>query len=514
MDFTPFGPILIAQKLIEDDFGVLSRAWERNALGEAHPIFLRRFPPAMTNPAVIQAFEHSLRALDLPATCGQGHQLGLLPAPHWKVDHRKSRSLRRIQEQCREEQFPLELGLSLHLAYTLAHVCARFWRAGLSVGPLSLDSLRVDFEGGLFLPDLGWLPTLIRLADGDPALREALPDLPRGPVGGELGYEAHRFGTFLYELITFEPLPAGLSLQEAISQAQCWTPEGPTPLPDKIRQGLARLLGGEEPFETLEGALKDFETLVFEDEDAPSTFNLAHLMHTLFRQNLELQHQQLEREAAALQQNACWAPIQTAPQPHPVTVKPKQTPYGLIAAAGLIAVGIGAGALLFLRKQEPARPSLATNQETQPAPGAQQLHPPAPVPQVREAKPMPPPPVPHPSAEPAKAPAKKEPAVVAAPKAVAVAPARTRATDAQERPAQVQVKARMAWPQGAPKASVTMRVFIHEDGHPLRATAELGATHPANVIKAATEAALKSRYLPALRAGQPVRDWVEVQFQP
>ena len=311
MAFTPFGPILLAQQLIEDDLGSLSRAWERDAAGELHPIFLRRFPPSMASPAVIQAFEYSLRALDLPATCGKGHQLGLQPAPHWKVDYRESRSLRRLQEQCREEQFPLELGLSLHLAYTLAHLCAKFWRAGLSVGPLSLDSIRVDFQGSLFLPHLAWLPTLIRLADGDPALRLALPNLPRGPIAGDLRREALRFGTFLYELITFEAFPVGLSPKQAMAQAQRWTPAGPVPIPDGIRQDLARLLGEDQPFETLEGALKDLEAHVFEDEEGPSTFNLAHLMHTVFRKNHELQKQQLRSEAEILQSNESWAGVQT-----------------------------------------------------------------------------------------------------------------------------------------------------------------------------------------------------------
>ena len=102
----------------------------------------------------------------------------------------------------------------------------------------------------------------------------------------------------------------------------------------------------------------------------------------------------------------------------------------------------------------------------------------------------------------------------AAPRPVAVAPDQPQAAAPQDRPAQVQVKAPILWPQGAPRSTVIMRVFVHEDGHPLRATPELGATVPANLIKAATEAALKSRYLPTLRSGLPVRDWVEISFQP
>ena len=84
----------------------------------------------------------------------------------------------------------------------------------------------------------------------------------------------------------------------------------------------------------------------------------------------------------------------------------------------------------------------------------------------------------------------------------------------QDRPAQIQSLAHVAWPQGAGRRTVTLRVFVHEDGHALRATAEPGTPADAKVIQAATEAALRSRFLPARRGGQAVRGWVEVEVKP
>lgn len=496
MDFSAFGPILVAQDLVEDGFGTLSRAWERDAEGAIRPVFLRRFAPALCTPQVTAALERGQAWLDLPAACGTGHRFGLEPAPHWTLDHQKSRSIRRVQEQCREEGFPLDAALSLHVAWVLANVCARFWRLGLSVGPLSLDSIRIDFEGSLFLPDLGWMPTVIRLADGDPALRAALPGLPRGPVDGELGDEALRFGTFLYELITFETLPPRLAPAQAIARAQAWTPEGPRSLPEPVRHGLERLLGSGMPFQSLDGALKEFEELVFEDEEGPSTFNLAHLMHILFRQDHEDQRQRLEVERAALARNELWGDGRPEGPQIPVAKPPRTAAGGLVLKAMVAAACLGLGGfLLFRGRREPAPP-------------------PAQV-QVQAAQPQADPAPPRP-AEPKPAPAVKVPVAETPqpepPKARPMVPVKVPA-GTPDRPAQVLALNHFAWPQGEPRVPVVLRVFVHEDGHALRATAVPGPAGP-KVVQAATEAALRSRFLPAVQGGSAVRDWVEVRFLP
>ncbi|WP_306600445.1 hypothetical protein [Geothrix sp. 21YS21S-2] len=556
MGFSTFGPILVAQELVTDGLGTLSRAWERDAEGETRPIFLRRFAPELLLPQVTSALEASQRSQDVPPSCGTGHQFGTNPAPHWKLDHRMSRSIRRIQEKCREEAFPLDLALSLHIAWTLAHVCAKFWRAGQSVGALSLDSVRVDFEGSLFLPDLAWMPTLIRLADEEPGLRSALPGLPRGPVTGDLRDEALRFGTFLYELITFEALPAGVSPAEAIGQAQAWTPEGPVALPEAVRNGLARLLGGGMPFETLEGALKAFEKIVFEDEDGPSTFNLAHLMHTLFRQDYTSQQDQLEKELEALRTHESWW-VEASGSPDQLQVSgPKRTYAGITVAGILVAACAAVAGFLTLRHMERSRQGLetelaslrstyqlqvqkgtdaaslerthlllkegleraattATNAEQRRRLGMELEHlqaekparqasampgreEPAPVSRLEPTGPFPA----NPKAAPGAAPIKD------------VAPNASPVAVTQDRPAQVRSLSPVPWPQGEPKVPVVLRVFVHEDGHALRATPVAGPAPGSKAAQAAMETVLKGRYLPALRGGKPVRDWVEVQVKP
>jgi hypothetical protein len=531
-----FGPMLVAQELVEDRFGTLSRAWERDAKGDIQALFLRQFAPELAVPAVTAALRHSLTTVSLPSACGSGHRLGLEPSPHWKADHRKSRSIRRIQEKCREEAFPLELSMCLHVAWTLAHVCARFWRAGYSVGPLSLDSIRVDFEGALFLPDLGWLPTLIRLADEDPAIRAALPDLPHGPVAGQLQDEALRFGTFLYEMITFQSLPSGLTPAEAISQAQHWTPTGPNPLPEEVREGLARLLGDGEPYESLEGALKEFEEIVFagEDENGPSTFNLAHLMHTIFRQDFQRQQEQLETELAELGTKAAWS-AEPAPAVLPVPARRRHLPRILIAAALLAAAGIAAGTFAYIRNQARSKQRLEAelvHMETAYAELAKQPDPlqepgqPATQanPQPAQAEPpaaaRPQAPAPRAKPEPVKKPlqARYEP-----PRPLPAPPERHDPVPSQpppvapvihDHPAQVVAQGRFSWPQDAPRAPVVVRVFIQGDGRPLRATPFEGGSAKPAVVQAAMDAAMNSTYTPSIRDGKPVSAWVEVKFTP
>lgn len=546
MGFSTFGPILVAQELVVDGLGTLSRAWERDAEGETRPIFLRRFAPELRLDRVTSALEARQRSLDVPPACGAGHQFGMDPAPHWKVDHRMSRSIRRIQEKCREEAFPLDLALSLHIAWTLAHVCAKFWRAGLSVGALGLDSVRVDFEGGLFLPDLAWMPTLIRLADEEPGLRSALPGLPRGPVAGDLREEARRFGTFLYELITFEALPGDLSPAEALGQAQAWTPDGPQALPEAVRHGLARLLDGGEPFETLEGALRTFEKIVFEDEEGPSTFNLAHLMHTLFRQDCARQLDQLEKELEALKGHESWWTGASASPDLPQVARPRKSYAGIAVAGILVAACAAVAGILTLRHMERSRQDLetelaslrstyqmqvqkgadaaslershlllkegleraattATDAEQRKRLGMELEH-------LQAAKP---------ARQASAIPAREEPAPATRPEPSGLsganpkpAPFAPPAAGAPDRSAQIRSLSPVSWPQGEPKVPVVLRVFVHEDGHALRASPVAGPAPGSKASQAAMEAVLKSRYLPALRGGKPVRDWVEVQVEP
>jgi len=547
MNFTPFGPILIARNLVEDPFGNLSRAWERDPEGGIHPIFLRRFKAELAVPAVAEALAHDPETLSLPASCGVGHQFGWLPAPHWKVNHQRSRSVRRIQEKCREERIPLDPSLSLHVALTLAHLCARFWRAGRSVGPLNLDSVRVDFEGGLFLPDLGWMPTLIRLADRDPALRATLPELPRGPEAGDFRDEGARLGAFLFELFTFTPLPEGAERARAIGTAHFWATEEPRPLPETVRTGLSRLLGCIEPYETLEGALRELEAVVFEDEDGPSTFNLAHMMHTLFREDQARQRQEMETERAALQDSGAWGGEGAGTTAPPVVEPARKSHRGLITAGALTVAGITLGSFLYMRSQERHQQDLeaelahlksAYEQQVQRGgdeatlergrmelqgqlgrlveqaknqaqremvgkelerlrtkePAARKPAEPAPAALAKAeeepARPMPPP--------------VRDPGV--RPQAAAPAGA--------DRPAQIKTLTRFPWPAGEPRSNVLVRVFVGDDGRPLRATLESGSSAGPRTAAAATEAALKSRYLPAIRGGKAVRDWLDVPFNP
>ena len=573
MAFQAFGSILLAEDLLEDSLGILSRAWERDAKGGIHPLFVRRFSPRLNVPAVLDALQRSVGALELPPACGSGHQFGLSPRPYWKLHHRQSRSIRRLQSRCREDGFPFGLQQALNIAWNLAHTCAHFWRRGLSVGPLDPDSIRVDFEGGLFLPDLAWMPALIGLADAQPAVRIALPDLPRSPGEDGLGDEARRFGALLYELVTFEPLPAGLPAEKAIATARVWTPDGSEPLPKALRDGLARLLdAGGRPFETLEGAMKDLEALVFDGEDGPSTFNLAHLIHTLFRLEYDRQKDQFAQELEILQSNVHWGSDRPAAGELPEIPIRRKSTRGLLVGGTLLVAGLGTALLLLVRDQERSRRSLEeelarlqTDYALQVQQGADAaslerhqerlkedlrklaqnassteeralvgqeiaklpivprskepqvpILPPATAPNAVDPagpgnRPLPVSPRPEVPTSGLSPQAARSP-VPQAPLPLPPGPVPTLA--AQDRPPHVLALQHFTWPRGTARTALSLRVFIHEDGRPLRAVPVPGGTAAPEVIQVAIEAAMKSSYAPAQRGGKPARDWLQVQFNP
>jgi hypothetical protein len=351
-----------------------------------------------------------------------------------------------------------------------------------------------------------------------------------------------------------------------------WTPDEPEPLPLQVREGLARLLDDQNPFGTLEGALKDLEALVFDEDEGPSTFNLAHLIHTLFRREHDRQVQTLAAEQEALKSSELWGgaagPVQPA---SPVQGKSHR---GLILGGTLGLAAAASVLLLLIRDQDHSRrlleaelaklqtayavqvqqgvdaASLERHQEklkeelqrlaasartaeertlvgneierlaakVPPAQTRVNLSPSAlpssrtvegPVTEVRTI------PV-SARLEPPASPPLAAPAVSSAPgsQAQAPPPAGVASSRPQDGPPQIQSLPRLAWPQGTPRVRVSMRAFIHEDGRPLRATAVPGSSAPAELVQAATEAVMKSRFLPAMRNGKPIRDWVQVDFNP
>lgn len=137
---------------------------------------------------------------------------------------------------------------------------------------------------------------------------------------------------------------------------------------------------------------------------------------------------------------------------------------------------------------------------------------------VAQAAPPPPPPppapalpkaVPMPEAEAPAAPAPMAAAPQAAPTPVVEQPARVVNQVAPIFPLRAK---QMRW-EANREHDVYLRVFVGEQGQPLKVMVKQGIPGPYGFDDAAIEAANKSTFAPATRDGKPVRAWVEILYR-
>jgi hypothetical protein len=473
-----------------------------------------------------------------------------------------------VLDACKAEGFPFGLPIAIHLVWSLVHRFAKVWRSGSSVGPITRDSIRIDFEGAILLQDLEWIPTVAAVAvssDGTPELRSLFP--PLGP-DGSLAEEAHRLGRLLYELFTLRPFPLDLGSDPLSSRANLWAPDGQEALPERLRTGLARLLGEEEAFGTVESGLAELASVLGDDEAEPTTFNLALLIHTLFRRELDQERTLMAEEREQLSQESVWT---RRPQPSPLRPAEASQPFAprfrvwvVAGAAALLAAG--GGTLAFLRGQERTRvalqeelvrlqtdhalrmqqgvdaESLAHLQEryrteiedlakrAANSAAAEKIHkelaglspkgqaasarnPPAPAPAVLRAMESSPPPALIPLRPPPQ-PDRPPSAVPAASPAALAVPKSPPSPSLEEGVPRVVTTVRPQWPAGKSTGMVEVRVFVHETGRVLKVSPVPGSGVSPEAVAAAVDAALRSTFKPALRDGKAVREWTVMRFLP
>src|SRR5512136_783836 len=215
----------------------------------------------------------------------------------------EGRSLAAILERCRGEAFPFAaeqaLMIASRAASTLEALHGKRDDAGLSLfhGLVSPSRLMVAFDGEVKLKGLGLWAALGGTDILPPDERRYLaPEQAAGGVG-ETRSDVYALGLVLLETLTGRAPDAGDPLQ-GLTTASITSAAGERrPLPEPLTELLRRALGRTpaERFAGMADLRKAIDALVFSGDFAPTTFDLAFFMHTLFRDDME-------REARALEE--------------------------------------------------------------------------------------------------------------------------------------------------------------------------------------------------------------------
>jgi hypothetical protein len=230
---------------------------------------------------------------------GTGYQLLADRPVRMACDYAPGRTLAQMLAKAREEQLPLGVDQALMTFQGLAQALVQMHGKGLQHGVLTDHSAWVTFEGAARILDAPVAAAIHASLAKTPALKSALaPFRPEGPAT-PFQQDLFGLGAMLYGMLTLEPLPPEPALAEALDRATLRAAQEEAPIPEEILAFLKRLLLVGVPFGSAAEFNASLERVLFEGDYSPTTFSLAFLMHTLFREEIDTETAAVKHEQAA-----------------------------------------------------------------------------------------------------------------------------------------------------------------------------------------------------------------------
>lgn len=365
--YATFGNFLLLKKRSEDALGSLWRAGEMEATGFKRIVWLRRFDQggfdrqALTAEfSVAELIAKTLKATNVVSRATVGQVEGV---PYLAWDYFPGQPLDQLLLRVRQEQFPFAIDNCLLIAEKLAAALAAalaLEQEGEPVihGFLVPNLVVISNDGEARLAGFGLAKGF--LANLDRVGMEALAAPYLAPEVLATGHPSRRgdvysLGAILYELLAGQPLPADPQARaQVVASPQLALDEGP--VPDDVAAVLRKSLAArpEERYSSAVDFKRDLEKLLYGGAYSPTTFNLALFMDRLYRQEIEEEDRELQREKS-LDVSAYYKPPKapTAPEAA-VAVAPPPSRLGLYVAVAAIVVLAGAVGFLLLRPKGPS----------------------------------------------------------------------------------------------------------------------------------------------------------------
>jgi len=219
----------------------------------------------------------------------------------------EGRSLRVVIDRCRQEGFPFSaesaLMVASRAASALEYVHDRKDADGQARfhGLLTPHDVVVAYDGEVKVKGLGaWASLHDTGLLGEEARRYLAPEQVQGGLGDRRS-DIHALGLLLFEMLTLRR-PEGDGPEASLERARLPAPGGElVPLPDPVLEVLRPALAVEPAgrYADMGEMRRAVDALLFSGELSSTTFNLAFFMHTLFRQEMEREAQDLEEARRA-----------------------------------------------------------------------------------------------------------------------------------------------------------------------------------------------------------------------
>jgi TonB family protein len=325
-----FGKYLLLKKLTEDPLGETFRAGRAGSGGMEQVVLLRVFNGKGLDGEKLWARVSGRAAVQeilKSPNIGNGVDLGRVRSfPYTAYDYISGKSLATVFAQSARQHSPIPTDHALLIAERLALALAaanesRIQDERLLHGFVVPHLVMISNEGETRLLGFEVAPGLRDLAAGgwqDAALRpylapEALSGMPTAKSD-----DVYSLGAILFELLTGERLPAApaegyAAFYAGIIDAAQLPNEG-TGLPEPVAALLKKSLAPRE--QRIADAVtwhKTLSKLMIDSNFSPTTFNLAFFMHSLFRDEIERENQEVQAE-----KKLELTPRPAAPAPLPV----------------------------------------------------------------------------------------------------------------------------------------------------------------------------------------------------
>jgi len=268
-------------------------------------------------------------------------------------DYIPGRSLATVLDRTRNEQIPLGVDHALTVLQSVAQAIIQMHDKNIHHGSLSPHSVWVGFEGATQILDAPYGAVIQGLLPKAPPLQAALAPYRAAAAAAANAFQQDLFalGAMFYELLTLEQLPAGPGIPAALAGATLKAAQEEARIPAEVLGMLKRLLLVAAPFASAAEFSGTLERVLYDGDYSPTTFNMAFLMHTLFRDESEQDAQAVKHE-----QGANFTPYLPPPpaaagpgQARPARAASRTGTY--LLAGGVVVALCGVGGMFVLYQQ-------------------------------------------------------------------------------------------------------------------------------------------------------------------
>jgi len=367
--YTAFGDYLLLKQRSQDGLGTLWRAGEMERSGFKRIVWLRRFDQTGLDRAALQAefavatpLADTFKATNVVRNSKYGTEDGV---PYAAFDFVPGQPLDQLLERVAADQFPIAIDNALLIAEKISAALAAALAFEVRGEPLvhgflvpSLILVGNDGEAmvSCFGLTRGFLANLDRVAVEQLAAPYLAPET-LATYAASRRADVYSLGAILYQLLCGKPLPADVSQRAAaLAAPQLALEEGP--VPDDVLAVLRKALA-ERPEDRYSSAVdfkRDLEKLLYGGAYSPTTFNLALFMDRLYRQEIEAEDRDIQREKA-IDVTEYYRPPKGAEAAGAAAPAASGSKAGLFVALGAVAVLLAVVAyLVFMRPaaQQPA----------------------------------------------------------------------------------------------------------------------------------------------------------------